>query len=163
MRGRDQSSPGAIRLNQVNPAENGAHRQTAVIRRLMGRPAVIAAVVVGPSDSIPASIDVVAPILVSVRFIDDGVLSRIAGQLRLNNLRKLDHDPVRPQPRLHLRRGNGCRSLESQIAPNSICARRSRTAACSLYQPVVNKSGEKVVGVEALCRWTHPTRGEISA
>ena len=30
-----------------------------------------------------------------------------------------------------------------------------------VYQPVVNKSGEKVVGVEALCRWTHPTRGEI--
>jgi diguanylate cyclase (GGDEF)-like protein len=94
MRGRDQSPPGAIRLNQVNPAEHGAHRQTAVIRRLMGRPAVIAAVVVGPSDSIPASIDGVAPILVSVKFIDDGVLSRIAGQLRLNNLRKLDQDPV---------------------------------------------------------------------
>ena len=30
-----------------------------------------------------------------------------------------------------------------------------------LYQPIVNKSGELVVGVEALCRWTHPTRGEI--
>jgi EAL domain-containing protein (putative c-di-GMP-specific phosphodiesterase class I) len=31
-----------------------------------------------------------------------------------------------------------------------------------LYQPIVNKSGEQMVGVEALCRWTHPTRGEIS-
>jgi len=30
-----------------------------------------------------------------------------------------------------------------------------------LYQPIVNKSGEKVIGVEALCRWTHATRGEI--
>jgi predicted signal transduction protein with EAL and GGDEF domain len=30
-----------------------------------------------------------------------------------------------------------------------------------LYQPIVNKSGETVTGVEALCRWTHPTRGEI--
>ena len=30
------------------------------------------------------------------------------------------------------------------------------------YQPIVNKSGETVQGVEALCRWTHPTRGEIS-
>jgi diguanylate cyclase (GGDEF)-like protein len=30
------------------------------------------------------------------------------------------------------------------------------------YQPIVNKSGEKVLGVEALCRWTHKTRGEIS-
>jgi diguanylate cyclase (GGDEF)-like protein len=30
-----------------------------------------------------------------------------------------------------------------------------------LYQPVVNKSGKTVVGVEALCRWNHPIRGEI--
>jgi len=30
------------------------------------------------------------------------------------------------------------------------------------YQPIVNNSGESVVGVEALCRWTHPVRGEIS-
>jgi EAL domain-containing protein (putative c-di-GMP-specific phosphodiesterase class I) len=31
-----------------------------------------------------------------------------------------------------------------------------------LYQPIVNKSGETVVSVEALCRWTHPTRGDVS-
>jgi diguanylate cyclase (GGDEF)-like protein len=30
-----------------------------------------------------------------------------------------------------------------------------------LYQPQVNSSGETMVGVEALCRWTHPTRGPI--
>ena len=30
-----------------------------------------------------------------------------------------------------------------------------------LYQPIVNASGEKVVGVEALARWTHPQRGLI--
>jgi diguanylate cyclase (GGDEF)-like protein len=29
------------------------------------------------------------------------------------------------------------------------------------YQPIVNKSGEQVIAVEALCRWTHPVRGEI--
>jgi diguanylate cyclase (GGDEF)-like protein len=29
------------------------------------------------------------------------------------------------------------------------------------YQPIVDKSGEKLTGVEALARWTHPTRGEI--
>ena len=29
------------------------------------------------------------------------------------------------------------------------------------YQPIVDKSGERLTGVEALCRWTHPTRGEI--
>jgi diguanylate cyclase (GGDEF)-like protein len=30
------------------------------------------------------------------------------------------------------------------------------------YQPIVNNSGETVVGVEALCRWTHPQRDEIA-
>jgi diguanylate cyclase (GGDEF)-like protein len=29
------------------------------------------------------------------------------------------------------------------------------------YQPIVDKTGEKITGVEALCRWTHPVRGEI--
>ena len=31
-----------------------------------------------------------------------------------------------------------------------------------VYQPVVNASGEKIVGVEALARWLHPERGFIS-
>ena len=30
-----------------------------------------------------------------------------------------------------------------------------------VYQPIVNASGKTVIGVEALCRWTHPERGEI--
>ncbi|MEX0841498.1 MAG: EAL domain-containing protein [Xanthobacteraceae bacterium] len=29
------------------------------------------------------------------------------------------------------------------------------------YQPVVNNSGEVVIGVEALCRWNHPEHGDI--
>jgi diguanylate cyclase len=32
---------------------------------------------------------------------------------------------------------------------------------CLAYQPVVNNSGEKVTGVEALARWNHPERGDI--
>jgi diguanylate cyclase (GGDEF)-like protein len=32
---------------------------------------------------------------------------------------------------------------------------------CAVYQPIVNASGESVIGVEALARWTHPTMGEI--
>jgi diguanylate cyclase len=31
-----------------------------------------------------------------------------------------------------------------------------------LYQPIVNNSGEVLVGVEALARWTHPKWGEIT-
>ncbi|TMJ33748.1 MAG: EAL domain-containing protein, partial [Alphaproteobacteria bacterium] len=30
-----------------------------------------------------------------------------------------------------------------------------------VYQPIVNASGKTIIGVEALCRWTHPERGEI--
>jgi len=30
------------------------------------------------------------------------------------------------------------------------------------YQPIVNGSGETILGVEALCRWTHPQCGEIA-
>ena len=44
MRGRDPTLHGAIRLSQPSLTEGGAHPQSAVIRRVMGRPAVIAAV-----------------------------------------------------------------------------------------------------------------------
>ena len=94
MRGRGPNMQGAIRLDQTPQTDNGAHQQTAVIRNLMGRPAVIAAVAVGPADGIPASIDNVAPIIMSVKFIDDSTLSRIAAQLRLSNLRKIDDGPI---------------------------------------------------------------------
>jgi len=30
------------------------------------------------------------------------------------------------------------------------------------YQPIMNSKGEKMAGIEALCRWNHPTRGPIS-
>ncbi|MCC6889094.1 MAG: EAL domain-containing protein [Hyphomicrobiales bacterium] len=30
------------------------------------------------------------------------------------------------------------------------------------YQPIVSSNGTSMVGVEALCRWTHPERGEIT-
>jgi EAL domain-containing protein (putative c-di-GMP-specific phosphodiesterase class I) len=29
------------------------------------------------------------------------------------------------------------------------------------YQPILNHTEERVVGVEALSRWTHPEQGEI--
>ena len=46
----------------------------------------------------------------------------------------------------------------------TICARRSRMTDCRLaYQPIVNNSGEQIVGVEALCRWTHPDAGRYPA
>jgi diguanylate cyclase (GGDEF)-like protein len=94
MRGRDPTLHGAIRLNQPNLTEGGAHPQSAVIRRVMGKPAVIAAVAVGPVDGIPQSVDGDAPIVMSVKFIDDAAIASIATQLRLVNLRKIDQVPV---------------------------------------------------------------------
>jgi diguanylate cyclase (GGDEF)-like protein len=94
MRGRDPRLHGAIRLNQPSLTESGAHPQSAVIRRVMGKPAVIAAVAVGPVEDIPQSVDGDAPIIMSVKFIDEAALASIATQLRLVNLRKIDQVPV---------------------------------------------------------------------
>ncbi len=60
----------------------------------MGKPAVIAAVAVGPIDGIPQTVDGDAPIIMSVKFIDEAALASVATQLRLVNLRKIDQVPV---------------------------------------------------------------------
>ncbi len=79
MRGRDPSLTTALRVDRMAQADNGAHRQIAVIRRLLGRPAVIAAAAVGSAEGLQASNNNVAPLIVSVKFIDDEVLT---GMLR---------------------------------------------------------------------------------
>ena len=94
MRGRDPNLRDAFRLNQPTAANGDAHQQIAAIRRLMGRPAVIAAVAVGPVDGVHASSDSAAPVIMSVKFIDEGALASIATQLRLTNLRRIEQDPI---------------------------------------------------------------------
>ena len=90
VRGRDSNPRGAIRFNQKALAD--AHQQTAVIERLMGRAAIVAAVAIGPNDGSPASLDGAAPIIMSVKYIDDNALASIAAQLRLTNLRKVEQN-----------------------------------------------------------------------
>jgi diguanylate cyclase (GGDEF)-like protein len=94
MRGRDPTLRNAIRLDQLNLAAGGAHPQAAVILSLLGRPAIIASVAVGPIDGLPPALDDKAPILMSVKFIDQDVLAGISSQLRLSNLREIDQGPV---------------------------------------------------------------------
>ena len=94
MRGRDPNPHGAFRLNQMTLADTGAHQQTAVVRQLMGRPAVVAAVAVGPAEETPGSVDGIPPIIMSVKFIDTDALASIAAQLRLTNLRRIEQDPI---------------------------------------------------------------------
>ena len=56
MRGRDSTLAGAVRLDEARQPAADAHEKAAVIRRFLGRPAVIAAVAVGPigASSAPA-------------------------------------------------------------------------------------------------------------
>ncbi len=96
MRGRNPVLHGALRLTGAEATDKGPHSQVAVIRSLGGRPAVIAAVAVGPVDATFSARDVAAPIVMSVKFIDGKALAGIAGQLRLMHLRKLDNEPAPP-------------------------------------------------------------------
>ena len=51
--------------------------------------------------------------------------------------------------------------LQRKLVENDLRSAIERNELKVAYQPIVNNSGETVVGVEALCRWTHPVRGEI--
>jgi diguanylate cyclase (GGDEF)-like protein len=92
MRGREPALHNAIRLTEPSLTEGGAHERAAVIRQIMGRAAVVAAVAIGPIEGIPSGQDVAAPIMMSVKFIDRGVLAGIAAQLRLAHLRAMGRE-----------------------------------------------------------------------
>ncbi|MDO8878441.1 MAG: EAL domain-containing protein [Pseudolabrys sp.] len=94
MRGRSTALPGAIQLDRLGQTELGVHAQAVAIRRVLGQPAAIAAVAVGSDEGLAASSDINAPIMLSVKFINDNVLASIASQLGLVNLRAIEPGPV---------------------------------------------------------------------
>jgi diguanylate cyclase (GGDEF)-like protein len=96
MRGRNAALHGTLRLSEPSVREDGPQSQAAVIRTLAGRPAVIAAAAVGPVGGLLAAGDNAAPIVMSVKFIDNAALVGIASQLRLTNLRKIENEPAPP-------------------------------------------------------------------
>ncbi len=96
MRGRNAALHGTLPLSEPSVREDGPHSEAAVIRSLAGRPAVIAAAAVGPVGSLLAAGDNAAPVVMSVKFIDNAALAGIASQLRLTNLRKLENGPAPP-------------------------------------------------------------------
>ncbi len=94
MRGRAPGMPDAINLTLESLPLGGAQPQAALIGRLLGRPAIIAAVAVASPEGVAPARDTSAPIVVSVKFIDREVLGRLAAQLQLSNLRRLDQEQI---------------------------------------------------------------------
>jgi diguanylate cyclase (GGDEF)-like protein len=94
MHGRDPAMHGALRITEPSVTEDGPYAQTAVIRDIQDKPAIIAAVAVGRSEGEPSVRDIDAPIVMSVKFIGKEVLADIAAQLRLTNLRQVGSEAV---------------------------------------------------------------------
>ena len=84
MHGTSAEPKAALRLD---PSEGGSRTHVAILMRLLGRPAVIAASVVAPPTRAANDEALAAPLMVAVKFVDRDVLDLLADQLRLNNLR----------------------------------------------------------------------------
>ncbi len=92
MRGREPRLPSAAQIVKPTLPQIALHQQAAAVREFMGRPAIVAASAVGPiagSDRIGG-----APIVMSVKFIDQDLLAGIASRLRLTNLRSVDDQRI---------------------------------------------------------------------
>ena len=94
MRGRSADLAGGVRLTPPGAGQLGIHSRAAIVTRFLDRPAIVAAAAVGLIGDAPALRDENAPIIISVKFIQNGILADIAGQLRLNNLRPLGAAPA---------------------------------------------------------------------
>ena len=89
MRGREPSLHSAIRLTPPGLTEGGAHPRAAAIRQITGRTAIVAAAAVGPIAGVQPALDTTAPVMVSLKFIDNAVLTSIASRLQLTHLREI--------------------------------------------------------------------------
>jgi diguanylate cyclase (GGDEF)-like protein len=89
LRGRLSALPAGVLPVIATPDLAKPGRKTVLIQRFMDRPAIIAAVAVG-SDSDLVSGNERAPIVASVRYLDDELLHEIGHRLQLTDLRRLD-------------------------------------------------------------------------
>jgi diguanylate cyclase (GGDEF)-like protein len=97
VRGRAGPSPDrAIRISEsARPSDQLTVSRAALVQQFLGRPAIVAAVLVLPTDGVvdPGERQT-APIMLTVKFIDEDVLAEIAGRLQLRNLRKIGSEVV---------------------------------------------------------------------
>jgi diguanylate cyclase (GGDEF)-like protein len=79
----------------IDSTGNGNHR-AATLQSFLGRPAIVAAVAVATSDEAVADVEANAPVILSVKFVDDDVLEDIKSRLLLNNLHNTADRPAAP-------------------------------------------------------------------
>ena len=99
VRGRAGANPDrAIRISESgNTADQIATTRVALVQQFLGRPAVVAAVLILPiGETADPSERQTAPIMLTVKFIDEEVLAEIANRLQLRNLRKTGSEMISP-------------------------------------------------------------------
>jgi len=52
--------------------------------------------------------------------------------------------------------------LDRKLIENELHSAIANNELHLAYQPIVDSAGDTIIGIEALARWTHPERGEIS-
>ncbi len=97
VRGRAGANPDrAIRISEsANTSDQIATTRVALVQQFLGRPAIVAAVLILPiGEAADPSERQTAPIMLTVKFIDEEVLAEIANRLQLRNLRKIGSETI---------------------------------------------------------------------
>ncbi len=91
LRGRvAEIPPGTMTILRTDRVTDIGHgRRVAILQNIIGRPAFVAVTEVRLPDQDPA---VLAPFVVTVKFLDEKVLAEIAGQLQLRDLRDITNE-----------------------------------------------------------------------
>ena len=99
--------------------------RVALVQQFLGRPAIVAAVLVVPdrTSSAEPSERQTAPIMLTVKFIDEEVLAEIAGRLQLRNLRKAGTEVISPDDH-SLRPRRRARQLDRPLCLDAEASRR---------------------------------------
>jgi sensor domain CHASE-containing protein len=96
-RGRVTDHGDAVIVAGADNAPPGARNHRVVrLQAFLGRPAIVAAVAVAARADTGAYVDAAAPVVLSVKFIDEEVLAEIASRLQLRDLHLVDGETGSP-------------------------------------------------------------------
>ena len=94
LHGENRAAPNnLVWLTEPKQSANGSYAaEAAFLQMLMGRTAIIAGIVTGTGDAKTGGGK--APIVLTLQFIDDALLSDVGARLQLANLRKIGEEPI---------------------------------------------------------------------